>query len=398
MGGALEGLLVVDLSRILAGPYCTQMLGDHGAEVVKVEPPEGDGTREWAESYGDGVSAYYAGLNRNKRHVTVDLSTAAGRTLVLRMLENADVLVENFKTGTMERWGIGAETLLARFPRLVYCRISAFGADGPMGGLPGYDAVIQAYSGIMHMNGEPGSRPLRIPMPITDLTTGMLAFSGVLLALQERTRSGRGQLVDLSLLDGALSLLHPAAANYFRTGERPERLGSAHPNIAPCDTFTSPMGEIYVAAGTDRQFAILCEYLGAPEVARDERFRTNAARLAHRAELTAILADLVARMEYDADAARTMIAKGIPASLVRPLDEVLGDPEVHRRRMVQTVDGRRVLGIPVKLGRTPGTIRTPPRPAGADTRDVLARFGLAAREIERLIADGVVTQHRPSRG
>ncbi|BCB89852.1 hypothetical protein Psuf_071650 [Phytohabitans suffuscus] len=266
-----------------------------------------------------------------------------------------------------------------------------------MAGLPGYDAVIQAYSGIMHLNGEPDGGPIRIPMPVTDLTTGLLAFSGILLALRERARSGRGQLVDLSLLDGALSLLHPAAANHFRTGERPRRLGSAHPNIAPCDTFASPMGEIYVAAGTDRQFAVLCDYLGAPEVADDERFRTNAARLAHRAELTAILADLVARMEFDADAARTMIVKGIPASLVRPLDEVLDDPQVHRRRMVETVDGRRVLGIPVKLGRTPGTIRTAPRPPGADTRDVLAGLGLSPEQIEKLLADGVVTQHPPSR-
>lgn len=393
-GGSLAGLVVVDLSRVLAGPYCTQMLGDHGAEVIKVEPPDGDGTRRWGPVYDNGVSAYYAGLNRNKRHVCVDLGEARGRALVLRMLERADVLVENFKPGTMQRWGLAPETLLERFPRLVYCRISAFGVDGPMGGLPGYDAVLQAYSGIMHVNGERGGGPIRVPMPITDISTGMLAFSGVLLALHERARSGRGQLVDLSLLDAALSLMHPAAANYFRTGVRPERIGTAHPNIAPCETFASPAGELYVAAGTDRQFAVLCGFLGAPELAEDDRFRTNADRLANQAGLSRILSELVAKLEFTADTPRQMIAKGIPASLVRPIDEVVEDAQVRHRGMVETVGGTRVLGIPVKLDRTPGSVRTGPAVRGADTRAVLAGLGLAAEEIERLLADGVVAETR----
>ena len=392
--GVLDGIRVVDLSRVLAGPYCTQMLGDHGAEVIKVEPPAGDGTRTWGPSYGNGVSAYYAGLNRNKRHISVDLATAEGRALVLRLLEDADVLVENFKPGVMERWGLGSDVLLDRFPRLVCCRVTAFGAQGPMGGLPGYDAVIQAYSGIMDLNGEADGPAVRVPMPITDLTTGLLAFAGILLALHDRARSGRGQVVDLSLVDGAISLLHPAAANYFATGEAPHRMGSGHPNIAPCETFASPLGEIYIAAGTDQQFRLLCEFLGDPALADDAMFRTNADRLCHRHELNARIARLVAGLDPAADVARDMIAQGIPASLVRTVDAVLDAPDVLDRGMVTELDGLRMLGIPVRLSRTPGTVRTPPRPRGSDTRSVLAALGLADVEVEDLLNRAIVADDR----
>ena len=365
-GGALDGIRVVDLSRVLAGPYCTQLLGDHGAEVLKLEPPAGDGTRRWGPTRADGVSAYYAGLNRNKQHLTADLASAQGRERVLQLLADADVLVENFKPGTMERWGLGPDVLLARFPRLVLCRISAFGADGPMAGLPGYDAVVQAYAGLMHLNGETDGPPVRVPVPITDLTTGLLAFSGVLLALHERERSGCGQVVDVSLLDGALSLLHPVAATYFMTGVPPGRMGTAHPSIAPCETFESPVGEIFVAAGTDHQFALLANFLGAPELPDDPRFATNASRLVHRHELNAHLTRLVAALDQATDVAHEMIAKGIPASVVRPVAEVLDAPEVVARGMVTELDGVRMLGIPVRLSRTPGAVRTPPRSLGAD--------------------------------
>lgn len=364
MSGALDGITVVDLSRVLAGPYCAQLLGDHGADVTKVEPPAGDLTRSWGPSREDGVSAYYAGLNRNKRHLTADLTTPDGQAAVRRLVADADVLIENFKPGTMERWGLG--DLETEHPRLVYCRVSAFGEDGPMAGLPGYDAVIQAYTGLMDLNGEPDGPPLRVPVPIADLTTGLLAFSGVLLALQERTHSGRGQRVDLSLVDGAMSLLHPVAANYFMTGVPPRRLGSAHPNIAPCDTFDSPAGELYVAAGTDRQFQLLVEFLGAPQLAIDPRFETNGARLAHRHELNAEIAALIARLDPGADLARELIARGVPATLVRPVAEVLDAPDVAARGMVAELDGLRMLGVPVRLSRTPGSVRTPPGPLGAD--------------------------------
>ena len=388
---ALDGIRVVDLSRVLAGPYCTQLLGDHGAEVLKIEPPDGDGTRQWGKSYDNGVSAYYAGLNRNKQHISINLADERGQSILLKLLETADVVVENFKPGTMEKWGLGADALLERFPSLVYCRISAFGVDGPLGGLPGYDAVLQAYSGMMDMNGHPEGSPLRIPMPITDLTTGMLAFSGVLLALLERKSSGRGQLVDLSLLDSALSLMHPAAANFFLTGDRPERLGTQHPNISPCDNFVTSTGEyLYVYAGTDRQFRVLCDYLGEPEIADDPRFLTNADRLQHRDILTEILGNLIGRLDFGPEMARSMMDKGIPAGIVQSIGTVVNDPQVAHREMVTESDGIKMLGIPIKLGRTPGTIRTAPGTLGSNTVATLRDLGLSDSEIDLLVDEHVV--------
>jgi crotonobetainyl-CoA:carnitine CoA-transferase CaiB-like acyl-CoA transferase len=388
--GALDGLTVVDLSRVLAGPYCAQMLGDHGARVIKVEPPEGDMTREWGPTDPAGVSPYYAGLNRNKEHISIDLRTAEGQDLLLRLLADADVLIENFKAGTMDRWGMGPDVLLERFPRLVYCRITGFGYDGPMGGLPGYDAVLQAYSGIMDMNGERDRGPVKVPMPVVDLTTGMLALSGVLLALHERQTSARGQLVDLALLDGAVSLLHPQAAGYLLRGEEPRRIGTAHPSVAPYETFGGPdERQLFVGGGNNRQFRALCAYLGRPELADDPRFAGNWDRVQHRAELSAIIAELMNGIDL-ADAAGTMLAEGVPASPVRPLAEVMDDPQVRHRHMVEEVDSYRLLGIPVKLGRTPGSIVSPPRPLGADTRTTLAALGLPPERIEELVAARVV--------
>lgn len=387
--GSLHGVTVVDCSRVLAGPYAAQMLGDHGADVIKVEPPAGDGTRLWGPA-DDGVSPYYAGLNRNKRHVSVDLSTEAGRAVLLALLADADVLIENFLPGTMDGWGMGQVWLLERFPRLVYCRITAFGTTGPMAGLPGYDAVIQAYSGLMDLNGEPDGPPVRIPMPVVDLTAGTHAFSGILLALHERHRSGYGQLVDVSLLDSALSLHHPAAANYFATGRQPQRLGSGHPNIAPCDVFEGADGYVYISAGTDRQFAQLCRFLGAPELATDPRFATNADRLRNRDELAEVLSAQMKQVGLTDDAVADLLASGVPASTIRRLSEVLADPQVTQREMALRVGDYDVVGIPVKLSRTPGSVRTPPRPQGADTVATLQRLGLSAELIDTLMKDAAV--------
>jgi crotonobetainyl-CoA:carnitine CoA-transferase CaiB-like acyl-CoA transferase len=394
-GGALAGITVIDLSRMLAGPYCTQLLADHGARVIKVEPPFGDGTREWGPPSRGDVSAYYAGLNRNKEHICVDLRHPDGQALVLRMLESADVLVENFKPGTMEAWGLAPDTLIERFPSLVCCRISAFGGTGPMGGLPGLDAVIQAYAGIMDMNGEQGGGPIRVPMPIVDLTTAMLAFSGVLLALNERHASGRGQVVELSLMDSAMSLLHPAAANYFMGGMVPQRIGTAHPNIAPCESFPGPDGLVYVAGGNDKQFRDLCAYLGEPELADDPRFRTNVDRVGNRAALTEALGRAFAAAGIGKAQTLELLAKGVPVSLVRPIDQVVEDPQVAEHGMVQDLDGFRMLGIPVRLGRTPGAIRTPPATRGKDTAEVLAGYGLPADEISRLADEAAIFQAGP---
>jgi crotonobetainyl-CoA:carnitine CoA-transferase CaiB-like acyl-CoA transferase len=390
--GALADVTVIDLSRMLAGPYCTQLLADHGARVIKVEPPFSDGTRDWGPPASGDISGYYAGLNRNKDHTCVDLRQADGQAIVLRMLESADVVVENFKPGTMAAWGLAPEHLVERFPSLIYCQITAFGSTGPMGGLPGLDAVIQAYAGIMDMNGEQGGLPIRVPMPIVDLTTGMLAFSGVLLALNERHVSGRGQIVELSLMDSALTLLHPAAANFFMDGKVPQRIGTAHPNIAPCESFPGPDGLVYVAGGNDRQFRDLCAYLGAPELADDPRFRTNVDRVRHRAALTKSLDRLFEAAQISTADTLELLARGVPISLVRPIDEVLADQQVAEREMVKDLDGFRMLGVPIKLGRTPGSVRVPPATRGQDTAVVLREYGWPAQEIDRLIRQSAVYQ------
>lgn len=227
--GALRGVKVVDLSRVLGGPYCTQILGDHGADVIKIEPPSGDETRGWGPPFReeDGAASYFLGVNRNKRGMALDLRQEAGREVLLRLLADADVLIENFKTGTLEKWGVGRDALAARFPRLIHCRVSGFGADGPLGGLPGYDAILQAMGGIMSVNGEAEGGPMRVGLPVVDMVTGLNAAIGVMMALRDRETTGRGQFVEAALFDSALSLLHPHAPNWFMSGRKPSAPATA---------------------------------------------------------------------------------------------------------------------------------------------------------------------------
>lgn len=386
---SLKGLRVLDLSRVLAGPLCSQMLADHGAEVTKVEPPAGDECRHWGPPFlRPGTSAYYSGLNRNKRNICLDLGSPDGVEILTRMLEDADVLVENFKAGTMARWGLGPDELRHRFPRLIHCRITGFGVDGPMAGAPGYDAVLQAYGGLMSLNGEPDASPLRLPVPIVDMVTGMLAFSGVLLATIERERSGVGQLVDCTLLDTVVSLLHPHAQSWFATGDEPRRTGSAHPTIAPYDVFDAADGPFFIGAGNDRQYARLVAELGAPELAEDPRFASNPDRVDHVAELRPLLADRI-REHSREELGRRLLAAGVPASPVHGLGDALTDPQVRHRQMVVEQDDYRGVGIPIKLDRTPGVVRTPPRAQGADGYEILRELGYDDGRIDTLLATGV---------
>ncbi|MGC8470037.1 MAG: CaiB/BaiF CoA transferase family protein [Acetobacteraceae bacterium] len=320
--GALAGLAVIDLSRVLGGPYCTMILGDHGAEVIKIEPPQGDETREWGPPFAEGTASYFLGVNRNKKGVALDLSRPEGRAALLRLLEGADVLVENFKPGTMEKWSLGYAALAARFPRLVHCRISGFGAEGPLGGLPGYDAVVQAMAGLMSVNGDETTGPLRLGTPVVDLATGLFAAIGILMALHERARSGRGQFLDMALYDCGLALLHPQAANFLLDGKRPRALGNAHPNIAPYETFPAKGGTLFLAIGNDGQFAKLCDLLDVPALARDGRFATNRDRLANRPALRDALTAALAGQDA-AETAQRLLRAGLPAGKVAAIDEAL---------------------------------------------------------------------------
>jgi crotonobetainyl-CoA:carnitine CoA-transferase CaiB-like acyl-CoA transferase len=351
---------VVDLSRVLGGPFCTQILGDHGAQVIKIEPPQGDETRGWGPPFADAVASYFLGVNRNKTGLVLDLSEAAGREALLAHLLEADVLVENFKPGTMEKWGIGADVLRERFPRLIHCRITGFGADGPLGGLPGYDAAIQALSGIMSVNGEARSEPLRAGVPIVDMVCGMNAALGILLALHERKSSGLGQFIEASLYDSGLSLLHPHAANYFLDGRTPRRTGNAHPNIYPYDSFATGQGPIFLAVGNDRQFRTLCERIGAGPLADDPRFTNNAVRSVNREALRNELEKRLANFQ-SASLADDLIRAGVPCAPILSIPEALAHPHTaHREMVVRIGEHYTGIGSPIKLSRTPAAYRLPP--------------------------------------
>ena len=392
--GALAGFKVIDLSRVLGGPYCTQILADHGAEVIKIEPPQGDEVRDWGPPFKDGLSAYFAGINRNKRALSLDLSEAAGREVLLRLLEDADVLIENFKPGGMARWGIGYEEVLAeRFPRLIYCSLTGFGADGPFGGFPGYDPVVQALTGCIAVNGSAESGSMRIGIPLVDLTTGLYAAVGILMAAEERRRSGRGQRVDTCLFDTGVALQHPHGANYFMSGDEPLLTGNSHPTVSPCDQYPTAKGRIYLAIGNDRQFAILCDELGRPGLADEDRFRHNADRQVNRAELNALLVELMAGREAE-DLSIRLSARGAPAGAVLSVGEVMEHPHTAARRMTVSLDGYRGTGIPVKLGRTPGEVRSTPPLFGTSTRRILAEAGYDEAEIEALLDDAVAFEER----
>ena len=361
--GSLHGLRVVDLSRVLAGPYCTQILADHGADVLKIEPPVGDETRGWGPPFNaQGTASYFQGLNRNKRGSTMDLTQPAERDALLALLAEADVLVENFKTGTMEKWGLGYEVLRQRFPRLVYCRITGFGADGPLGGLPGYDAAIQALSGIMSVNGEPdarGGEPLRVGLPVVDMVTGLNAALGVSFALIERERSGLGQFVEVALYDAGLSLLHPHAANHLMDGRIPGRSGNAHPNITPYDTFVTGTEKIFLAVGNDRQFATLCRLIGADDLPGDARFASNGQRTVNRAALKQRLEAELARFECK-PLAEQLVREGVPCAPIQNVASSLADAHTQHRGMVVQIDDYRGVASPIKMGRTPASYRLKP--------------------------------------
>jgi formyl-CoA transferase len=388
--GALTGIRVVDLSRVLGGPYCTQILSDHGASVVKVEPPMGDETRTWGPPFVEGTASYFLGVNRNKQDIVLDLSRPEGREAVLRLLADADVLVENFKTGTMEKWGLGFEDVLReRFPRLIHCRVSGFGGDGPLGGAPGYDAVAQAMGGLMSVNGDPASGPTRIGIPIVDMTTGLNAVIGILLALAERQRSGQGQFVEATLFDTAVGLLHPHAANWFVNGQVPVLAGSGHPNVVPYDKFETRSGEVFLGIGNDGQFRKFCAFVGAPELATDPRYASNGERNRNRIALRASIETLLA----DRDAAELcegLLKAGIPAGPVNPLPQVLQHPHtLHREMVVEFDNGQRGLGIPVKLSRTPGSVHAAAPTLGQHTREVLLGLGYSSTEVDAMIEQGI---------
>ena len=392
--GALAGLKVIDLTRVLGGPYCTMILSDHGAEVIKIEPPQGDEVRDWGPPFHETEASYFIGVNRNKRSLALDLGKPEGRAVLLRLLEGADVLIENYKPGSLEKWGIGYEAVLSkRFPGLVHCRVSGFGPDGPLGALPGYDAVIQAMVGLMSINGNADTGPLRMGTPIVDLATGLYAAIGILMALQERTRSGQGQFLDMTLHDCGMALLHPQAANFFLNGNRPKATGNPHPNISPYSKYRTRTCEIFLAVGNEPAFRKFCDFLSLPHLPTDPRFRTNADRVTNRDALTEILEARLAA-EDGHDLCARMLKVGLPAGPVLHVDEAMGEAHTAHRGMVTELGWYRGLGTPIKMSRTPGGTRAVPPKFNEHGDAILARHGFTAEEVAELKDKGIVVAAR----
>lgn len=357
----LAGLRVLDLSRILAGPYAAQILGDLGADVIKVEHPEGDDTRRWGPPDFAGQSAYYLSCNRNKRARTLDFAVAADLAAVHELVAGADVLIENFKVGGLRRFGLDHETLTARFPRLIYCSITGFGQTGPAAPRAGYDAMIQAMSGLMSVTGE--GRPTKVGVAVSDLQTGLHAVIAILAALHERARSGLGQHIDLALLDTQVAGLANVGMNFLCTGEIPRPLGDAHPTIVPYQSFATADRPLMIAVGNDVQFRSFCAALGAPDWAEDPRFAGNAARVAHRAELVAAIQARLSRETRDHWLARfAALRDGFPHGPIQDLAEVEADPQVRARELLTTMDDGATpcLRSPLRLSRTPVKRYAPP--------------------------------------
>jgi crotonobetainyl-CoA:carnitine CoA-transferase CaiB-like acyl-CoA transferase len=393
--GALAELKVVDLARVLGGPYCTQILADHGATVIKVEPPQGDEVRDWGPPFHEGDASYFVGLNRNKRSIGLDLSKPEGQAVFLRLLEDADVLIDNYKTGTLEKWGIGyKDTLAEEFPRLIHCRVSGYGEDGPLGGFPGYDAIIQAMAGWFSINGGTDREPTRVGIAAVDMGTGLYSCVAILMALFERAKSGQGQFIDMTLYDCAVSLMHPHISNYYLSGGQvPGITGNQHSNIAPYDKFPTKTAAVFIGAGNNRAYARLCNELGRPELADDPRFENNSVRVANRAELRKELLPAFAAVDGE-ELSLKLLAAGIPAGPVLDTGQVMNAPHTKHRQMVAKLDWYEGAGTPIKFSRTPGELRSTPPLFGAQADEILAEHGYDTDEIAALAASGGLVRER----
>jgi crotonobetainyl-CoA:carnitine CoA-transferase CaiB-like acyl-CoA transferase len=378
--GALEGVRVLDLTRVLAGPLCSMMLGDLGADVAKIEEPgAGDETRQWGPPFvAPGMSAYFVSANRNKRSLALDLKDPADRARVLALAAKADVLIENFSPGTADRLGVGYERVRALNPRIVYCSITGFGQDGPYRDRPGYDLVVSAVGGLMGITGEPGGRPVKVGVAITDVCTGLSAHGAICAALYSRERTGAGQRIELSLLETQVSALVNVAAAYLASGVEPRRWGTAHATIVPYQGFDSADKPLIVAVGNDRMWRRLCEAIGRSDLAADPRFATNPLRVEHR---DACVAEIQAVLSTRSREAWTQLLNdaGVPCGPINSMGEVFDDPQVRHRQMLIDVDapggGRyKAVGLPVKYAGSPASIRRPPPRLGEHTAEVLAEW------------------------
>lgn len=394
----LEGLKVVDMSRILSGPYCTMILADMGADVIKIEPPQGDDTRAWGPPFIESESSYFLSVNRNKRSLVLNLKKPEGKEILLDLVRTADIVVENFRPGTLDKLGIGYETLKAANERIILASISGFGQTGPYAKRPGYDIIAQGMGGLMAVTGEPGGSPLKAGFSLADVGTGMWAMTGILLALQARTHTGKGQWVDSSLLETMISWQTYLAGNYFASGRNPQPLGGAHSNICPYQVFEASDGYFNVAVGNDSLWKTFCRAMEL-DLAEDPRFITNAKRVENRSQLIPILQDLFLTNTFR-HWVELLDRAGIPSGPVYQLSDLYEDPHVLARNMLQTMQHPTIgevkqVGIPVKLSDTPGGLVTPPPLLGQHSYAILSEMGLSAERIDELFASGVTSGQHP---
>jgi succinate---hydroxymethylglutarate CoA-transferase len=393
--GALSGIRVLDLTRVLAGPTCAMMLGDMGADVIKVEPPTGDDTRGWGPPFAGGESAYFLGANRNKRSMTLNMAVPAGQKLLAGLIQKADVVIDNFKLGTLPKWGFTDAWFDEYAPRVIRCSITGYGSSGPKAALPGYDFVLQAESGLMSICGEPDGPPTKYGVAIVDVCTGMLACNAILAALNARHSSGRGQKVELSLFESALHMLVNVASNVLVSGRGGGRFGNGHPSIVPYTTYTAKDAMMALAIGNDTQFAKCAAVLGHPEWADDPRFATNRARVEHRLLVDGAIAQALATDIADNWLAK-LKAAGVPCGRINSVAEAFADPQTPARHMVETVEHStigdlKLVGMPYKFSGTPASVRRPPPTLGQHTEEILREeLGLDAAAIAALRREKVI--------
>jgi crotonobetainyl-CoA:carnitine CoA-transferase CaiB-like acyl-CoA transferase len=394
--GPLVGIRVVDLTRILAGPLCTMMLGDMGADVIKVEPPgHGDDTRGWGPPFIAGESAYFLGVNRNKRSLTLNMAGPQGQKILAGLIEKADVLIDNFRLGTLEKWGFTEDWFAGHAPRLIRASITGYGSSGPKAALPGYDFILQAESGLMSICGGPDGGPTKYGVAIVDVCTGMLASNAILAAINARHTTGKGQKVELSLYETSLSMLINVASSYLTAGRNGGRFGNGHPSIVPYTTYQARDAMMALAIGNERQFARTAEVLGHPEWASDERFNSNRARVEHRVIVDGMINEALSQDDADVWLGKLM-AVGVPCGRINTVADALDDPHTQARDMIETIEhptigALKMLGIPFKFSDTACTVRRAPPTLGQHNDEILSgELGLDEQAIAELRRDKIV--------